>query len=79
MASIPVVDRICSETGQSNIYPWVSSFLRVAEKQQIYRLLNEDARLFKQTDEAKLKTTAEAIILLMFLGNIQSLALMILS
>lgn len=79
MASIPVVDRICFETGQSNIYPRVSLFLRVAEKQQIYRLLNEGARLFKQTDEAKLKTTAEAIIILMFLGNIQSLALMILS
>lgn len=79
MSFIPVVGRMYFETGQNKIYLQVSLFLRVAGKQQIYILLNGATGLFKQTNQPKLNTTAEAIIILMFLCNIKSIAFMILS
>lgn len=54
----------CPETGQNKIYLQVSFFLRVTEKQEIHRLLNGAARLFKQTNEPKLNARAEGITVL---------------
>jgi len=71
------------EAGRNKIYLQVSLFLRMTGRQQIYRLLNATARLFKQTNKqtnnSKLKTTSEAIIILMFLCNMKSSTFMILS
>lgn len=79
MSFITVVGRMYFETGQNKIYLQVSLLLRVIGKQQVYILVNGATRLFKQTNKPKLNTTAEAIIILMFLCKIKSIAFMILS